>query len=226
MTKDILLTLTYLVGAGELALAVYFWVTRSGNEIRKVMSLLALSTGMWVILSGATSYIEYSQTGYILTIILYSFATFVVTSILHLSLIFPYKLIHLDKLHAWLLYLPNIILIYILTTSRTIVASYSGSSTFSGEIIGGPLLHLYNNYLLLVFLLALGLLAYRMANTDGSHRTLLMITFWSLFFGGLPGAILFLLIATFSKDLPVNTLVGVIPTAIWVFGVGYVLRRR
>jgi len=47
--KTLLLTLTYLVGIGELILAGYFWKTHSGSEIRKVMGMLSMVTGLWVL---------------------------------------------------------------------------------------------------------------------------------------------------------------------------------
>lgn len=226
ITKDILLVLTYLVGAGELALAIFFWVTHSKNEIRKVMALLSLSTGVWVILSGLTSYVPYSTTGYYEMAALYALGALLVTAIVHLGIVFPFPMFRFDRLHAFLIYLPVVLISYILFFSKTIVLTFNGSATWSGSITGGPLYTLYNLYLLLAYVLALVILAYRARKLDGLHRQNLTIMFWSFVLGGLPGVISYLVIPIVTGVLGYNSLVGVIPTAIWIGGTCYILLKK
>lgn len=224
--KTFLLTATYAVGIGELILAIYFWVTNSKNEIRRVMALLAFSTAVWVIFSGLTSYHSYTLFGYYENAIVYLFGAFVVLSLLHLSLITPYKLFALDRLHVFLLYLPLAFFTYMLFFSRTIVFTFNGSQNDVGNIFGGPLLGMYNTYLLSLFLCTLGIFIYRIRHSDGIHRKNSILVFLSVILGGLPGAVLYLLIATVTPHLPVNTLIGVIPTGIWIGLTSYILLRK
>lgn len=144
--KTLLLTLTYLVGIGELILAIYFWVTNSKNEIRKVMALLALSTGIWVITSGLTLCVSQTPITTFFMQLVFVSGALLITALLHLSLIFPNKLIQLDPLHGWLLYGPAIVFTLIMFVSDSIVMGFTGSVTDVGRIIPGPLYSLYNLY--------------------------------------------------------------------------------
>src|SRR6185503_6136646 len=94
--KNILLTLTYLVGLGELALAVFFWVTNSKNEIRRVMSLFAFSTGSWCVFSAMSSYTSENTLTFFYTNLSYGFAVLALASLVHVVLIYPYPLYKLD----------------------------------------------------------------------------------------------------------------------------------
>lgn len=224
--KYILLTLTYLVGAGELALAIFFWVTHSKSEIRKVMALLAFSTGVWAMLSAATSYVPYSVFGYFEMALVYIFGALLMTALLHLSLITPYPFVRLDKLHTFLIYFPLSFLSYSLLFSRTVVKSFTGSPTWAGLVIGGPLYSLYNIYFFLVFILAIGIIFFRLRRFDGLHKQNMRIFIWSVILGGLPGVVLFLILPSFIPDLNVNPLLGVIPSVIWVGGTTYIVLKK
>jgi hypothetical protein len=225
-TKTILLTLTYLVGAGELILAIFFWVTHSKNEIRKVMALLAFSTGMWVILSGITSYVPYSTLGHYEMALLYISGALLLTALLHLSLIMPYPFIRIDRLHVFLMYFPSVLLSYILIFSRTIVESFDGSSTWAGVVIGGPLYSLYNIYSFLLFTLAISIIFFRIQRLDGLHKKNMQIVVWSVLLGGLPAVVLFLILPIFTPSININSLFGVIPSAVWVGGTTYIIIKK
>lgn len=224
--KEFLLITTYLVGAGELFLAGYFWKTNSGNEIRKLMTLLSFSTGMWVILSAVTSYVPYSSLGHYEMALVYIFGALLLTTLLHLSLIMPFPLLRLDRLHIVLMYFPLAFLSYMLLFSETIVESFVGTPTWAGIVIGGPLFSMYNVYLLLLFILAASIILYRLRRLGGFQKKNMQIFFWSLLFGGLPAVVLYLVLPNFIPDLDINTLFGVIPSVIWVGGTGYIVTRK
>ncbi len=224
--KFFLLSITYLVGILELILGIFFWVTNSKNEIRKVMALLAFSTGIWVVLSGVTSYVPYSRLGHYEIAIVYIFGALLLTALLHLTLIMPYPFFRFDKLHILLLYFPLTFLSYALLFSRTIVESFTGSPTWAGIIFGGPLFSMYNIYLFFLFVLSTGIIFYRLPKLDGVHKQNMKILVWSVILGGLPGIILLLILPTFLPELDINPLLGVIPSAIWVGGVAYIVTRR
>lgn len=224
--KTLLLTITYLAGTGELMLAIYFFVTNSKNEIRRVMALLSFSTGIWSILSAATSYSPYSTMGFYGVAGSYFFGALLVIASIHLSIVMPYPPFRFDTLHAWLLYLPVAIFGYIIFFSKTIVASFSGTSEWSGVIIGGPLFGLYNIYFLINFLLVLGMFSYRLRNTEGVYKRNIRVILWAYVLGGLPAAVQYFFIATINPDANLNTLVGVVPTVLWVGGVSYILLKK
>jgi len=225
-TKTILLTLTYLVGAGELILAIYFWATHSKSEIRKVIALLAFSTGIWVVLSAATSYISYSSFGYLLMALVYIFGLILITTLLYLILIMPFPLLKFDKIHKLLMYFPVLIFGFMLIYSKTIIESFTGSATLVGKIIGGPLYGLYNFYLVLIFLTSVVLAFARIKKLDGIHKRNMVILIWSVILGGTPAIILYLIFPIVAPSININDLIGVIPSFIWVGGVTYIALKK
>lgn len=224
MTKTILLTLTYLVGIGELILAAYFWINNSKSEIRRVMSLLALSTGMWAITSGLTSYTTPSQLVSLSLSFLFFFGALTVTALLHLVLIFPYKIRPIDLLHITLLYVPVGLFASMSFFTKTIVASYSVSTDIVGYVHPGPLFSLYEVYISLVFFAALYILYRKIASLDGLHKKNSRIFFWSVLIGGFPAIALNLLFAFFG--ILVNPLIPVVFSLFWVGGTSYIITRK
>lgn len=224
--KTLLLTLTYAVGIGELILGVYFWVTHSKSEIRRVMALLAFSTGTWVILSAVTSYVPYTAIGRYEMASVYILGSLLLTALLHLTLIFPFPIMRLDKLHILLLYLPLAIFSYILLTTNLIVNSFIGNTNWAGTVIGGPLFDLYNIYSILLFIVSIGVLTNRLGKLDGIHKKNIQIFAWSVILGGLPGVIFYLLLPTFYPQIVVNSLIGALSSAIWVGGTTYIVLRK
>src|SRR5882672_10872328 len=107
--KTLLLGLTYAVGIGNLVLAVYFWVTNSKSEIRKVVSLVYFSTALWAISYFLCAYVLPSKVVSFWLYMTFVSGILIVTSLLHFTIIFPYRTIIFDKLHATLLYLPVIL---------------------------------------------------------------------------------------------------------------------
>lgn len=223
--KNILLSLTYLVGIGELILATFFWVTHSKNEIRKVMALLAFSTGMWVILSAIFAYRVTDQTSLIISQIIYVFGVLLVTSFIHLSLIYPFPLVRLDRYHGVLLYLPALIFSVISVTSKAIIQSTTGDTNVAGDIVGGPVYPMYNAYLSIVYLLGIIFLVLQRRRMDGFHRRNLGIVIWSFILGGLPAVYLDLLTPFFHLPNP-NYLVGNLASGIWLGATAYIVLRK
>lgn len=226
--KTFLLTATYLVGIGELILAIFFWVTHSKNEIRKVMALLAFSTGMWVITSAIVSFADANQFVFFVLSLVYFFGVILMTALLHLALLFPYPLLRLDRLHAWLLYVPAIIFSFIAISTKTIVADYIVNVHISGNVVSGPLHALYNFYLLLLFILSLAIFLYRIRKTDGIHKRNLSIVFWSVLIGGSIPVWLDLIIPIVSHGLydQSNYLIGNIATVIWLGATTYIITKK
>lgn len=217
MTKDILLTLTYLVGAGELALAVFFWVTHSKSEIRKVMALLSFSTGMWVVIGSLTTYTHPTSLIVFLVSTLYVFGVFLSTALVHLAIVFPFPLIRFDRLHSFLLYVPAILFSVIALSTRTIVSSYDVNPTIPGVVISGPLHHLFNYYILALFIICLALLLQKIIRTDGIHKKNATTVFWSILLGGgLPVWYDLLVPNLFPQFTQSNYLYGDLATVIWL----------
>lgn len=226
ITKDILLVLTYLVGAGELALAIFFWVTRSGNEIRKVMALLSLSTSIWVVFSGLTSYVVQNPVTTIYMKIVFAAGIFLVTALLHLTLVWPFQVTRLDKLHGWLLYAPAVLFSVISFVSNTIVVGFTGSPTDSGRILPGPLYNAYNICVFGIYLVAVILLFARQRKMDGIHRKNLRLIFWSVVIGGMPAVIIDLIIPIVTVGVYPNANYGAISTIAWLGATTYIVLKR
>ncbi len=215
--KTLLLTLTYLVGAGELMLAVYFWVTNSKSEIRRVMALLAFSTGMWVLVNAASS-------GYrLLAQLTYVFGLLIVISLLHFTLIYPYRVYRLDRYHLIGLYLPWLFFTYVILATKTVAVDFPTINN-AGQTIGGPLLPALNLLLAGLFLLSLLIIFLRSRKIDGLHRRNLLTMFIALLFGGLP-AIYFGVLQEY-KFLPFNYLLGPIASSIWLGATTYLVVEK
>lgn len=224
--KTILLTLTYLVGAGELILAIYFWATNSKNEIRRVMALLAFSTGMWVITSGLTSYVSENTFSVFCMRIVFVSGMLLITALLHLTLVYPTQIQRLDNFHGWLLYLPAIIFGIISLTSNTIVTGFTGSATDTGRIIPGPLYNLYNIVIFGTYILACALLFIRRQKADGIHKKNLNLIFWSVVIGGIPAVIIDLIIPIVSRGVYPNANYGAMSTVIWLGVMTFIVKRK
>lgn len=224
--KEILIAACYIVAALEVVLGVYFWVTNSGNEIRKVMVALSFFTGLWVFFSTFASYKPYSDHDYIYSALTYIFGILVTTSVLHLSFVFPYKLFQVDRFHVFLLYLPALIFTGQLLFTRSIVAGYSGSEIESGSIIGGPGFLIYNLFLFGQYIVALFLLAQKALRSTDFLRRLIILVIFSLLAGGLPAVISYLILPTFFGGVIVNSLFGVLLTFIWVGVTSYIVIKK
>ncbi len=223
--KTLLLTLTYLVGAGELVLAWYFWKTNSGNEIRKVMAFLALVTALWVITTASITYTEPSAAAQVRSDFVYSFGILIVTALFHFALVFPWPTLRLDWLHYVLLYGSAVIFGYINFITNDIVAQFISSATLSGKWLGGPLFPLYNSYLLLAYLAALFILFKKYKRSDGIHRINLRIVLWSVIIGGAPAVIADLVVPLLFQ-FAIYPLIGTLSTVFWLGGTAYILVRK
>lgn len=222
--KIALLSLTYLAGITELFLAIYFWVTNSKNEIRRLMALMSLVVSIWAF-SNALS--AYSNPGPIVTFsiaTLYVAGILLVTLIFHFSIIFPHKIFYFDRFHAFLLYTPAVIFAYIEIFSKAIVAGYTIAPDNPGYIIVGPLFGLYNFCLTILFLASLGLLFYKFKKSDGINRKNLQLVFWSILIGGAPAISINLWAIFFAVQI--NPLISVVFTLIWVLLTTYIIFKK
>lgn len=222
--KTFLLTATYLVGLGELALAVFFWVTHSKSEIRKVMALLTLSTGIWAITNGLTSYVNYSRWVELNLVILFIAGLFIVSSLLHISIIFPHRVFTFDKLHAFLIYLPAIIFSIILSSTNTVVKSYAVATDNAGTVIPGPLFIFFQILVALLFLTSVGILCFKLRRQDGLNKQYTALFFIGIVLGGLPAIVLNLLFALFA--FYTNPLWAVIFSVFWIGFITYIVVKK
>lgn len=190
------------------------------------MSLLTFSTGMWVITSALSSYSETSSTNDILVGFIFVFGVFVMTSLLHFTFLFPYRLLNIDKLHIFLLYTPAVLFSWIAIFTNTIVHSYTGAPTDVGVITGGPLYGLYNNFLLLLFLSSLSIMLFRMPRLDGIHKKNTKLLFWAILLGGIFPVVIDLILPTYFSNIQINSLVGNISTGIWLGATTYIVLKR
>lgn len=222
--KTILLTATYLVGIGELILAVFFWVTHSKSEIRKVMALLALSTGMWAITNAFTSYTEPSPwVDWNLKITFFA-GTIIVSALVHFAAIFPYRHFQFDRLHTFLLYLPAILLGTIVLTTNTIVSSYIVGVDNPGYLIPGPLFSLFQIVISAYYIVAVGILMRKIRRLDGMHKINTKLILFGIALGGLPAVILNLWFAFFGSE--VNPLIAVFFSIFWVGFTTYIIIKK
>lgn len=224
--KTLLLTLTYLVGAGELILAIYFWATKSKNEVRKVMALLAFSTGIWVVTNGLTSYVQQTSSNIIFGKLVFISGVVLISSLLHFVLIYPIPLFRMDRWHAILLYVPGILFSIIIATTNAVYKGFTGSTQDSGQVIPGPIYNIYNLYIILLFVASLILLIYRARLSDGLIRRNAIFFFWAVLLGGLPAVIIDLFISSFVRDIKPNALYGVISSVVWLGTTTLIILRK
>lgn len=109
MFKPLLLLLGYSIGIGELALGIFFHSTNSGSNIRKVMALLCTSTGLWVFISVFVAYKPDSTINHFLTNLVFILGVLLLTTLLHLTILFPIPQVQFNSLHIILLYQPVLI---------------------------------------------------------------------------------------------------------------------
>lgn len=224
--KTLLLSATYVVGVGELFLAWYFWKTNSGSEIRKVMSLFALSLGTWVTTSALTSYRNLDIVVEVFTPIAFVFGMLIVFALLHISLIFPYPITRMDRIGKLFLYVPCLIFLVILTTTDTVVNGYVSTVNDPGRVTPGPLYILYNYIILFYYALSLVILFYRFNKSDGTHKRILKIFTYSILFGGLPAVLLDLVIPIFFPNVLPNILLANLATGVWLGVTSLVVFRK
>ncbi len=224
MTKDILLTLTYLVGIGELILGVFFWVTNSKSEIRKVMSIMVISTGLWVISNALTSYTNPSIFINVAVNSIFIFAIIFVLSLIYFSFIYPYPIFRFDKIHKLLFISIGIIYSCLAFFTKTIYSSYQITPNSPGILTPGPLFAFFQISIAFLFILAIILLIIRYNKIDGPHKQNLAILIASIVVGGVP-AIILNLWATFFAVIT-NPLLAVLPSGFLIGGTVLIISRK
>lgn len=220
--KTILLTLTYAVGIGELILAGYFWVTNSKSEIRRVMALLAFSTGMWVLMNGLTSYTNSSIWIEYFLYALFVFGFGIVLLLVYLGLIYPYPIFALDRLHKILFVTIAAMYTYIAFFTKTIFTEYRIAPDNPGYLTPGPTFVFFQISITLCFFLAIYIFFYRLKRVDGPNKRNIKILLTTVLLGGVP-AIALNMWAVFFK-IEANPLLAVIPSVCWVLGTLYIIR--
>lgn len=226
MTKTLLLTLTYAVGIGELILAIYFWVTNSKSEIRRVATLLSLSTALWVLTSAVIAYRIDTPSALLLNRFVYVFGIFVISSFLHFTVIYPYRLFVIDKLHAILFYIPAVIFSLLSVTTSTVVqSSFLHGPNDPGQLIGGAVYPWYNIYLSLMYFLGIIILFLQRRRSDGRQKKDITLLVFTFFIGGVP-AVYLDLITPFFHLANTNFLFGNIITVVWLGATTYLIRKK
>lgn len=222
--KTLLLTATYLVGIGELLLAIFFWRTHSKNEIRKVMASLTLFTGLWVLVTAFNSYSISSHAEFI-DKFTYTFGVLLVTALLDFSLVFPYPMLRIDRIHRIFMYIPAVIFSIMIFYGGDIVSHYYSGPTLQGLWVGGRLYWLYNLYLLCLFIAASIILIRKVKKTDGIHRHNLVIVIWSILLGGAPGMIFDVVVPLLTNEARFP-LVGTISSVSWLALTSYIVIKK
>lgn len=223
--NHLLVSITYVVGVGELALGLYFWKTNSNNEIRRVMAFLALVTGLWVIANAASAYTLENSLTVFADKATFALGAFILTALFHFALVFPYPMRRLDTLHYIFFYLPAVAITWVMMNNNTLIAASDFSPTQQGTWTGGPLYSLYNFYLFSLFVSTFLLLLQRYKHTDGIHRRNVLLVVYSILLGGLPAVILgiFLPLLNNSGQFP---LVGPVSTVIWLGFTSYIILKK
>ncbi|MBI2984614.1 MAG: hypothetical protein HYY50_03245 [Candidatus Kerfeldbacteria bacterium] len=212
--KTILLTATYLVGIGELILAVFFWVTHQKQEIRKVMAFLAFFIGAWVVLNALTSYREPSHLVDLLLPWVFIASFFLITALVHVVILFPFPTIRLDGFHRILLYLPAAMLSYSFFISDDFIQGYKLTPDTTGQIIPGDLYSLYIIFFTLALLTSVGLLIQKIRRSDGVHHRHLKKLLSAILIPGVPGLIFS--VFNFGFQVSYATLIAPVLSGVWL----------
>jgi drug/metabolite transporter (DMT)-like permease len=85
---------------------------------------------------------------------------------------------------------------------------------------------MYNFISFVIFILAAYLFFFQRKRNVGLHRKNLSIMFLGLLLGGFPAAALYLLISNFTQHLPINNLVGVLLSGIWIGTTTYIVNKK
>lgn len=224
--KIFFLTSTYLVGIGELILAIYFWVTNSRNEIRRVMALLAFSTGAWVVCSAFAAYRPESPLMLSVNRSIYVFGVFLITALLHLAIIFPYPTFRFDRVHGYLIYFPAAVFSFIALFTKTVVEGITQVNNAVGKLNYGEVTPIINIFIFLVFILSIILLVKKYKKVDGFLRQNILFFVLALILGGLPALYVDIIFPTFSLKGEPNFLIGVMGSGLWLFMTAYIISRR
>lgn len=223
--KELLVILGYYVAIGEMILALYFWRTNSGSQIRRVLALLAFATSLWVL---SIVSIAYAQSGigwdnqFKLA---YVFGPLVTTALLHFSLVFPFPNVRLDRWHIILLYVPWIILTWMTLASDAIVSSFRSSPIFSGEWTEGKLFIPYAFVLAVSYMVAVIVMINKHHTLDGVHKNNLRIVILAVLIGGIPGMLVDVIIPIFT-GLAQFPYIGTLSTGIWLGAMSYIVMKK
>lgn len=216
-----LIILTYAISITELVLAGYFWKTNSGNVIRRLMVFMLFSTGLWVGTTAASVYQSPSAFADLFNKLVYVFGVFGLTTLLHFTLLWPIPKPWLIRFKVWIIYTPAVLFTILLLFTNLVVRAFIITPNSYGYIVAGPLLSLYNIYLLILFLAAL-IVSFSHYSPPPANTG---IVWWSILIGGLP-AVLLDLIGTSWLQIDSNPLIGVLANAVWVGAIVYIITKK
>lgn len=188
------------------------------------MALLAFSTAAWAILNGLTSYVDPSATVTLFLKVLFVSGAVIVTSLVHLAILFPYKTFTFDKLHAVLLYFPAFILSLVAIFTSTIFSGYNVNSNIAGWPIPGPMFGVYQLVVSAFYFASVVLLFYKQRVVGGFQKNNARIFLLGVVLGGLP-AISLNLWAVFY-EISVNPLISVVFSVFWVGSTTYIILKK
>ncbi len=187
------------------------------------MAWLSFVTGAWVISAGMSAY---KTDTFFIDPFVFSFGVLIMTSLLHLALIFPYRFLVFDRLHCILLYTPATFISLAAFFSKSLSNGSIASSSYAGEVVAGPLYQVYNVFLTLLFFLSLGIFIYRYYRTSGLHRVLVGRLVFGVIVGGIPAVVIDLLWSIFSTGVRPNFLYGSILTLFWLGIISYSVLKK
>lgn len=223
--KEFAIISTYLIGAGEILLGLFFWKTNGHQRIRKTMAGLAIITGLWVLATVGAAYTEHELVKIILPKLTYVFGVLMVTAVLLFAILFPLPKHNFDRLHIALLFSPATLLSFIIIGTPTVIDYYVASSSMQGAWYGGPLFQYYNLYLILLYIAAIGIMVKRSMDVNGMSRHTLLPVILSFVLGGLPGVVNDLFLPLFS-GFAKNPLYGTSATVIWLGVTSYIVLKK
>lgn len=218
--KDILLISIYIVSSLEFLFGLYLLKTQSGSNVRKMASAIALTISIWVLLNAFVSYRDSSHTVLVFTQILYFVATLMIIEILHLSLIYPLPLFRLDRVLAFLLYVPLGLFTFLFFRTDQIIRNIVINRNIPGYIIPGESYQLFNGFVSLVFFLVILILLLQIKRSYGHWRKTTIILALGVFFPGL--MTLILNVWNQASWINYNTLIAPILSIIWLFLMAYI----
>lgn len=222
--KTAFIFFSYIVGIGELILALYFFATHSQQTIRKIMGLFSFFMALWVILNALTSYREPSVAVTNAVPFIYFSVVMLVTLCVHFGLLFPFQQHRLDRLHVLLLYLLPVMMAFPIFGTSTIISGYRISPEIPGYTLPGPLYPLFAGYMVIGFCAFLALLISKIRKSSGDAKRNGIIVLLSLLIPGAPG--LFFIVFGEWRGAAYNTMIAPMLTSVWLVLTSYIVLKK
>lgn len=221
--KEILLTSAYIVGFGELILACYFLVTNANNSLRKVTGAMVGISGLWVLTSALVAYKPESAFTIFGGRLIYVFGIFLLTTLLHFAVLYPYKKFAFDWLHSILFYLPAVIFSSIALFTPAILEGVTLQYTPVGSTVIGSV---YNIYLLLLYIVCVCALIYKYSVSEGHYKKSIALITIAILLGGIPAVVIDLIAPIINHNVALNSLYANIFSVVWLGTIGYLVMKK